>query len=165
MKVKVDLVWPFKGSESWVKGSASCTIIYPKYCGWSGATAGLCYYLLARSTPWILSCVLRGTTAVQFDFVCLLVWGKKKGRSSACEYGWGVSDWEGRNCEGFFFFFFLREGGEGERWVRHFWDSHKALKSGPGPGSLSGHIQSCQLASRLCPLHPPPSYHPLPLHP
>lgn len=34
--------------------------------------------------------------------------------------------------------------------------SNNALKS--GPGSVSGHIQSCQLASRLCPLLlPPPS--------
>lgn len=85
-------------------------------------------------------------------------------RGSACK--WGVTCWEGSDggdqplvCVCVCVCFLQRRG-----WgVRHFLDSNKALKSGPGPGpgSLSGHIQSCHLPSRRCPLLvPPPPPHP-----
>lgn len=70
--------------------------------------------LLARSTPWILSYVQSSLT------LCVCLFGeKRKGGalpvSMAEEYRTGKG-----GIVRVSFFFFLREGGEGERWVRHF---------------------------------------------
>lgn len=70
--------------------------------------------LLARSTPWILSYVQSSLTLCVFLFE-----EKRKGGalpvSMAEEYRTGKG-----GIVRVSFFFFLREGGEGERWVRHF---------------------------------------------